>query len=194
MNTCFTLPDGYAQTDYVNLNADPRLRRKLNTVSFLIGAAVIAVGWLVERFDALLALLRGGMRDYFLWVLLLAVCILAYFALHELTHGLLMRLCAGIRPRFGRKGLLLYVGSEAYFCRRDCLMIVLAPAVLFALAFALPSVFLRGAWFWLFVGLQLANLGGAVGDYYLFGKALRQKHSALFRINGAAMAVYTEKS
>lgn len=193
MRTCLTLPDGYEEKEYVNLYADRRIYRNLNIASFFIGVAVLGVGYLWQGFDALLALLRRGMSAYLLWILLLAAGILAYLALHELTHGLCMRLFSGLRPHFGRKGLLLFAGSDAYFCRRDYLVTALAPVTLFAVLFALLTVFLEGEWFWLAVGLQLANLGGAVGDYYMTYRALRRPKTALFYDRGFAVTIYTEK-
>lgn len=194
MSTCFTLPDGYVQEDYVNLYTDRRIYRNLNIASFIVGVAVIAVGWLWQGIDPLLALIKSGMNAYVLWVLILAVCILAALALHELTHGLFMRLFSGIRPHYGRKGLLLFTGSEAYFCRRDYLIIDLAPVVFFAILFALLSVFLTEQWFWLAIALQLVNLGGSVGDCYMACRTLRQPKSALFHDSGVAVTVYAEKN
>ncbi len=192
MRTCFTLPDGYAEADYVNLYTNRRLYRNLNTASFLIGAAVIAIGWLWRGFDGLLALLKRGISDYVLWLLLLVVCVIAYLALHELTHGLCMRMFSGIRPHYGKKGVLLFAGSEAYFSRRDYIVTALAPVVIFGVLFALLSVFLQSEWFWLAIVLQVVNLGGAVGDYYMTGRAVRQPKSALFHDSGVAVTIYTE--
>lgn len=193
MRTCFTLPEGYAEEDYVNLYANRRIYRNLNIASFLIGVAVIAIGILWQGFDALLALIRRGMNAYLLWVLILAASILAFYTLHELTHGLCMRLFSGIRPHYGKKGLMLFTGSEAYFCRRDYIVTALAPAAVFTPLFVLLTVFLQDEWFWLAIGLQLANLGGIVGDVYMTYRALRQPKNALFRDSGVAVTIYTEK-
>jgi len=192
MKTCLNLPDKYVQTDYVNLHTDRRLYLILNIASFLIGAAVIAVGWLWKGFDALISLVLRGTNDYLLWVLLLAVSALAFLALHELTHGLFMRLFSGVRPYHGRKGLLLFTACNAYFSRRDYLIVMLAPALIFALVFALLTVFLKNEWFWLVMALQLFNLGGSVGDFYIAGWTLRQPKSALFLSVGVSVTVYTE--
>lgn len=194
MKTCFSLPDGYEQTDYVNLYTDRPRYRKLNFASFLIGAAAIAVGWLWQGFDALLALLFVGFDAYFLWLLILAACVLACLTLHELLHGLFFRLISGLRPRYARKGVLLFTGSEAYFSRRDYVVIILAPAAIFALAFALLSVFLQNEWFWLAIALQAVNLGGSVGDYYKAFRALRQPKNALFWETGVSLTIYTENT
>lgn len=193
MKTCFTLPDGYAETDYVNLYTNRRLYRALNITSFFIGVAVIAAGYFWQGFDALLALLKRGMSAYLLWVLLLAAGILSFYALHELTHGLCMRLFSGIRPHYGKKGLMLFTGSEAYFCRCDYILTALAPAVIFTVLFTVLTLVLKDEWFWLAAGLQLANLGGIVGDVYMTCKAFRQPKSALFRDSGVGVTIYTEK-
>jgi len=194
MRTCFTLPDGYAESDYVSRYVDVRLRSRLNIASFLIGAAVLAVGFLWRGFDALLALIRRGMHVYLLWVLLLAAGLLAFYTLHELTHGLAMRVFSGIRPHYGKKGLKLFAGSEAYFSRRDYIVAALAPAAVFTALFAVLTFLLRDEWFWLAIGLQSANLGSIVDDVYLALHALRQPKSALFRTSGAGVTIYTEKT
>ena len=192
MQTSFTLPDGYVQGDYVNLYADRRIYRNLNIASFIIGVAVIAVGWLWQGIDPLLALLKAGMHVYFCWLLTLAGCTLAYLTLHELTHGLMMRLFSGICPHYGKKGLLLFAGSEAYFRRRDYLSAKLSPVVLFGIVFALLSVILKDEWFWLAIVLQLINFGSSVGDIYTVCRALRQPKNALYYDSGVSVTIYTE--
>ena len=91
------------------------------------------------------------------WLLLSAMCF-AYISLHELTHGALMHLLSGVRPKYGFKLCYAYAGSRAYFDRRSHNLIALAPLlvwgiVLFALERALPA-----EWFWLFYVVQISNV------------------------------------
>ena len=122
MHTVKSLPQGYVQKDYVNLNA-----RAANIAAFLLCAALLALGWFWRGFGALSALQRAGMTYYVLFVLALVAALLAFSWLHQLTHALVLRLLTGAAPLFARRGLRLFVGSGAYLCRRDAVAALLLP-------------------------------------------------------------------
>ena len=122
MRTVIDLPQGYAQKDYVNLPAR-------TGISFLLCAGVLALGWQWRGFDALSALQREGVLYYALFALALIAALLAFSWLHQLTHALLLRLCTGVSPLYARKGVRLFVGTSAYLCRRDAMLVLLLPAL-----------------------------------------------------------------
>lgn len=192
MKSFTEIPEGYVQSDYVNLYANRSLYRSINLLSLLIGLALFLLGWRWRGLDALQDLLRKSLADYYLWMALLLVLMLVYLTLHELTHGFFIRRFSGLRPHYGKKGLLLFVGSGAYFCRKHYLMIALAPVVLWGIVFGILSAFLQGKWFWLVYGLQIANFGGAAGDAYMTYKALRGEKVALYQDSGVSVAIYTK--
>lgn len=192
METCWDLPKGYRQTDYFNLRRDRKRSRWLNLTSGLIGAAMVALGWGLERFHALSQLLKSGFGDYYLWLALLLCAMLLYLTLHELTHGLFLRIYTG-QVRYARKGLTLFAGSEAYLSRRDFLLSLLAPVVLWGLLLAVICCFVSGIWFWLVYGLEIVNLGSSVGDLYLAAKAWKLPKTALYQNFGVSVYVYTEE-
>lgn len=195
MTSLLDLPKTYRMTDYINLHADKKRYRLLNALSFLIGAVLLFLGWLWQSFGALSELLSKGFGAYYLWLGLLLVGILLALSLHQLVHGLFMRLFSCLPTHYGRKGLFLsYAASDAFFCRGHYLMIALAPVVLIGIMLAVLTVLTHGMWFWLFYGLQILNIGSAVGDYALFIRALRAPKTALFQDDGIGLAVYTEES
>ena len=195
MTSCSTLPTSYKGLDYVNLHADRRLYKLLNAVSFLIGVTMIFLGWLWRGFEPLLELLRMGLGSYGLWLLFLAAGVLLHLAVHQFVHGLLMQHFSRLPSYYGRKGLVMkYAGNQGYFCRRHYLMIAIAPVAVSGIFLCALTILFGGAWFWLFFCLQIFNFGSAVGDFYLFGKALRSPKSALFHDDGFSVAIFTEES
>ena len=188
MHTAVNLPQGYAQKDYVNLPA-----RTANVISFLLCVGLLALGWLWRGFDALSALQRAGMLYYILFSFALIAAFLAFSWLHQLTHALLVRLCTGISPLLARKGMRLFVGTSAYLCRRDAMLVLLFPALIWTAAGAAVCALTDGLWFWLAMTALLANLGSAADDVYYAVCALRAPKNALIQYRGFAVGIYTEE-
>lgn len=188
MHTTTHLPRGYTQKDYVNLPA-----HTANAISFLLCAGVLALGWQWRGFDALSALQREGVLYYALFALALIAALLAFSWLHRLTHAMLLRLCTGASPLYARKGVQLFVGTSAYLCRRDAMLVLLLPALVWTAAGAAVCALTDGLWFWLAVTSLLANLGSAADDVYYAVCTLRAPKNALIQYRGFAVGIYTEE-
>ncbi len=187
------LPSSYTQKYYVNLYANRTLSRGIRFVSFLFCAGLLALGWLWRGFDALRAALRAGFAQYALLALALLAALTAFLWLHQLTHGLLLRLLTGESPLFARKGLRLFVGSSAYLRRSACLLVLLLPAPLWTLTAGFACAFLQGRWFWLVFTALLANFGSAADDVYFAIRILCAPKNALFQYRGFAVGIFTEE-
>ena len=188
MRTVIDLPQGYAQNDYVNLPA-----RTANGISFLLCVGLLALGWRWRGFDALSALQRAGLLYYILFALALIAALLAFSWLHQLTHALLLRLCTGVSPLYARKGVRLFVGTSAYLCRRDAMLVLLLPAFFWTAVGAAVCALTDGLWFWLAMTSLLANLGSAAEDVYYAVCSLRAPKNALIQYRGFAVGIYTEE-
>lgn len=188
MRTTTNLPQSYAQKDYVNLSA-----RAANGISFLLCVGLLALGWQWRGFDALRALQRAGIAYYALFALALIVALLAFSWLHQLTHALLLRLCTGVSPLYARKGVRLFVGTSAYLCRRDAMLVLLLPALVWTAIGAAVCALTDGLWFWLVMTSLLANLGSAAEDVYYAVCTLRAPKNALIQYRGFAVGIYTEE-
>ena len=182
------LPQGYAQKDYVNLSA-----RTANSISFLLCVGLLALGWQWRGFDALSALQRAGIVYYALFALALVAAVLAFSWLDQLTHALLLRLCTGVSPLYARKGVRLFVGTSAYLCRRDAMLVLLLPALVWTAVGAAVCALTEGLWFWLAMTSLLANLGSGAEDVYYAVCSLRAPKNALIQYRGFAVGVYTEE-
>lgn len=188
MRTMTNLPQGYAQKDYVNLSA-----RTANSISFLLCVGLLALGWQWRGFDALSALQWAGIVYYALFALALVAAVLAFSWLHQLTHALLLRLCTGVSPLYARKGVRLFVGTSAYLCRRDAMLVLLLPALVWTAVGAAVCALTEGLWFWLAMTSLLANLGSGAEDVYYAVCTLRAPKNALIQYRGFAVGFYTEE-
>lgn len=131
----------------------------------------------------------GSLSASFLRMGAALVGLLAYIALHELTHGIVMMAC-GARVHYGYKVAYAYAGSYAYFTRSAYIVIALAPVVLWGIVFAVLTACLPREWFpvvWLW---QLVNISGAAGDFYCTCRILRAPRDTLVQDTGTAMTFY----
>ncbi|MCL4561998.1 MAG: DUF3267 domain-containing protein [Chloroflexi bacterium] len=107
--------------------------------------------------------------------------IMATILLHELVHGLAMRLC-GARPQYGLlwKQLMFYATSPGYgFRRNSYLLVALAPLVGLSCLAVLGMFLLRGTnWVALLALCATINGSGACGDMWLGSIVLRYPKSA----------------
>ena len=188
MRTTTNLPQGYTHNDYVNLPA-----RTANGISFLLCVGLLVLGWRWRGFAALRALQREGIVYYVLFAFALIAALLAFSWLHQLTHALLLRLCTGVQPLYARKGVRLFVGTSAYLCRRDAMLVLLLPLLFWTAAGAAVCALTDGLWFWLAMTSLLANLGSAADDVYYAFSTLRAPKKALIQYRGFAVGIYTEE-
>ena len=105
----------------------------------------------------------------------------AMIVLHELVHGLTMRIF-GTRPQYGvrLKQLLFYATAPGYGFRRNPYIIVaLAPLVLLSVLAILGMSILQGtAWAMLLAFCAAFNIGGAAGDLAIVRMVLRYSEKA----------------
>ena len=130
-----------------------------------------------------------SLSAYFLRVGIAIVGLLAYIALHELTHGAVMMAC-GAKVHYGYKVAYAYAGSDAYFTRPAYVVIALAPVAVWGVIFAVLTVCLPREWFpavWLW---QLVNISGAAGDFYCTCRILRAPRETLVQDTGTAMTFF----
>jgi len=111
----------------------------------------------------------------------LLIGIVLTLVVHELTHGLVMRL-AGATPRYGIvwKGLMLYATSPGYAYQRNTYVgILLAPFVLISALAVLGIWLVPGSpWTALFIMCGALNASGASGDLWMTQIVLRYPRTA----------------
>ena len=100
----------------------------------------------------------------------------ATIVVHELVHGLVMRIF-GARSQYGvlPKHLVFYVIAPGYAFRRNaCIMVEIAPSVVLSVLALLGMFLLQGTvWVSLLTVCAAMNVGGAAADLWMISKILR---------------------
>lgn len=185
------LPEGYAEIMSVDLQKDKRLALWVN----LAGVVIMVAMGAVMCFFKPLTLLADVSEDFFLSFLLrfgvLMLGMFLYILLHEAVHGVFMKTFGAKELRFGFTGLYAYAGAPAtYFAKGAYLVIALAPVVLWGIVLGVLNPLVPDGWFWVVYLIQIFNVSGAVGDFYVTLRFLRLPRDILVRDTGVSMTVY----
>ena len=102
-------------------------------------------------------------------LLLLVVGFIVYIVLHELVHGVVYKAFTKRKLTFGVTMTCAYCGvPDVFVYRTASLCALLAPFVIFSIAFIVPMFFLQNTvWFLLLSALFAMHFGGCVGDLYI---------------------------
>lgn len=189
MKAIGVLPEDYGEIYSLNLQKDKRTAIIVNLLALAI-AAVMAVSMnffvpVTSVFD-----MSGGIVRYFLRLTALIVLMVLYMVLHELVHGIAMKLCGTKRVKYGFTGLYAFAGSEDYYDKKSYIFIALAPIVLWGTVLAAVNFFVPTEWFWIIYMIQLINISGAAGDLFAAVKFSRMPKNILIQDSGVSMRVF----
>lgn len=176
------LPAGYGLTERIDLLKNKRQLWLVNGLSLVLLVLVAVLGLCLRPWDWSSWSLSTSL------LALAGVCL--YIVGHEAVHGAAMWLFSHEKPRFGFSLMYAYAGSDAYFSKGPYLLISLAPAVLWGLLLAALTALLPDPWFWPLWIIQITNISGSAGDFYVFFKILAKPDSVLVQDTGTAMTVY----
>ena len=189
MKAIGVLPEDYGEIYSLNLQKDKRTAIIVNLLALAI-ASVMAVSMnffvpVTSVFD-----MSGGIVRYFLRLAALIVLMVLYMVLHELVHGIAMKLCGTKRVKYGFTGLYAFAGSEDYYDKKSYIFIALAPIVLWGTVLAAVNFFVPTEWFWIVYMIQLINISGAAGDLFAAVKFSRMPKNILIQDSGVSMRVF----
>lgn len=179
------LPENYQKSFQIDLQKDKKLALLVNILALVIFLAVFALGVVVAPMEAFLT--NSG------WIILLyLVGTVVYLVLHELVHGLFIRIFGRVRPHYGFTGVYAYAGSDDYFDRNRYIIISMAPVVVWGIVLAVLSAVTWGtSLFWVMYLLQAGNLSGSAGDFYVTFRCLKLPKDILVQDSGVNMTIYT---
>ncbi len=183
------LPDGYRETDRIDLQNDKKTALRVNLASAAVMIALILPGHAIVPVGEFVP--EGSFGAFLSRLGLLLFCYLAYIVLHELTHGAVMKAVGGKKVVFGFTGLYAFAGSrEDLFDKTAYRCIALAPLLLWGIVFGVLSVILPRGLFWIAWFLQAGNAAGSAGDVYVTAVLWKRPSSILVRDTGVEMTVY----
>ena len=137
--------------------------------------------------------MRAGIGSFSIKTLLIFVLIAAHLTLHELTHGVAMKICGTQKIKYGFTGLYAFAGSNDFYGKKAYTFIALAPVVLWAIILAIVNILVPAAWFWVIYIIQICNISGAAGDLFVTVRFSRFPEDILVKDSGVGMTVYARK-
>lgn len=191
MKAVRTLPEGYQEIYSVDLKKDKKAAVIVNAAAIVI-AVLLCVPMHFYIPITTLYDMQSGLGAYIMRFVALFLLMIAYMVLHELVHGVAMKMCGTKKVKYGINGLYAFAGSADYYGKKAYIFIALAPVVLWGIVLAVINAFVPEAWFWVVYLLQVINLSGAAGDLFVTVKFSRFPKDILVRDYGVGMTVYSE--
>lgn len=193
MKTQQTLPSGYSEILSVDLQKNKKQAVIVNIIAIIIGLAM-GIGMhfyipVTTLFD-----MSNGFIPYLIRFAALLVGMIAYIFLHELVHGITMKMFGAKKIKYGFTGIYAYAGSENYFGKVPYIIIALAPIVVWGIVLGVLNFFVPTGFFWVVYLIQIINISGAAGDLYVTAKFLRLPKDILVNDVGVSMTVYSAES
>ena len=187
-----SLPEQYVQVYALDLQKNKKTAILVNVLALGIAALLVVPMLFVVPITTLFDM-EEGFGAYLLRFGVLAGGSVLYLVLHELVHGIAMKLCGTRRVHYGFTGMYAFAGSDDYYDKNGYIMIALAPIVVWGVVLAVLNLLVPTAWFWVVYLIQISNLSGAAGDLYVTVKFSRLPRDILVRDSGVAMTVYARR-
>ena len=192
MKTVETLPDGYREIYSIDLQNEKKMSLIVNLLAVNI-AFILLVPMNLYAPISLLFDMENGLSSYIIRFVSLIVLMIVYMVLHELTHGIAMKICGTKKVKYGFTGLYAFAGSNDYYNKKSYIFIALAPIVLWGIIIAIINPFVPLEWFWVVYIIQILNLSGAAGDLFVTVKFSGFPKDILIRDYGVGMTVFSKE-
>ncbi len=183
------LPQNYKEIISIDLQKNKKLSLFVNLLAVAVAVIMVIPACF---FVPISALFEFGDNPFALLIRcgVLVVSLIAYIILHELVHGVAMKMCGTKKVKYGFTGLYAFAGSEDFYDKRGYIFIALAPVILWGAVLAVMNAFVPEEWFWVVYLIQITNISGAAGDAYVTAKFSRLPKDILVHDYGVGMTVY----
>lgn len=185
-----TLPEGYREIFSVDLQKNKKNAILVNGLGLVIAAVLAVAGCFAVPLSELYSM-EEGLLSYCIRFVSLLVLMVLYIVLHELVHGIAMKLCGTKKVKYGFTGMYAFAGSDDYYGKKPYLFIALAPVVLWGIVIGVAAALVPDSWFWILHILQIVNLSGAAGDFYVTVRFWRLPADILVKDYGVGMHVFS---
>lgn len=186
-----SLPENYQAIYAVNLQKDKKIAVFINVLSLIIAALMLIPASFFVPLSSLFSM-ENGLINYSIRFACLLVLMILYMVLHELTHGIAMKICGTKKIKYGFTGLYAYAGSDDFYDKKSYIFIALAPVVLLGLILLIVNFFVSYEWFYVIYILQIINISGAAGDYFVSAKFSKMPKDILVKDYGIGMTVHSK--
>ncbi len=190
--TLQTLPENYKEIYSVDLQKNKKMALRINVAAVIIMLVMfIPMNFYIPVTN--LFSMENGFVAYTVRFLVMMIAFVAYVVLHELVHGITMKLVGTKKVKYGFTGMYAFAGSDDYYSKIPYLTIALAPVVLWGIVLAAINPFVPREWFWVVYFIQIANISGAAGDFFVTIKFSKMPSDILVRDYGVGMKVYSKE-
>lgn len=192
MKAVETLPEGYREFYSIDLQNNKKVLLIVNFLAVIIAVLLLFPMLFLVPISSLFDIDKG-LGNYVIRFIALIVLMIAYMLLHEITHGIAMKICGTKKAKYGFTGLYAFAGSNDYYNKKSYIFIALAPIVLWGLVIAIINPFVPLEWFWVVYFLQIINISGAAGDLFVTIKFSGFPKDILIRDYGVGMTVFSKE-
>lgn len=190
MKAIKTLPEGYKEIYSIDLQKDKKMSLLVNLIAIAIAILLVVPMIFLVPISTLFST-ENGFGDYAIRFLALIVFMIVYMVLHELVHGIAMKMCGTEKIRYGFTGMYAFAGSDDYYGKKPYIFIALAPVVLWGIVLAIITPLVPIEWFWVVYFIQIINISGAAGDLFVTVRFSRLPKDILVKDHGVGMTVYS---
>ncbi len=191
MRSTNTLPEGYRECYSLDMQKEKSKLLLVNGLSLLIALAMTFPALLLVPLSSIWGD-GGDFGDLRIKLLALLLFLVAYVILHELIHGVAMKICGTKKVKYGFTGMYAFAGSDDYYGKGAYIFIALAPVVLWGIVLAVACALVPTEWFWVVYLVQILNVSGASGDLFVTLKFIRFPADILVKDHGVSMEVYSK--
>ena len=192
MKAIENLPEGYGEIYAVNLQKDKKMAIIVNLIAVAIAVIMAVPMHFVVPFSTVFSM-ENGLFPYILRFVALIILMFLYLILHELVHGIAMKLCGSKKVKYGFTGMYAFAGSKDYYDKKAYIFIALAPVVLWGIVLAVINPFVPVEWFWIVYLIQIMNVSGAAGDLFVTVTFSHLPQDILVQDYGVSMTVFSKK-
>lgn len=186
------LPFSYREICDLDLQKDKKTAWAVSGSALVIAVLLIVPMLFIVPISSLFSM-ENGMLDYIIRFAVLFVLSILYMILHELVHGMAMKICGTKKVKYGFTGMYAFAGSTDYYDKAAYIFIALAPVVLWGIVLCVINAIVPVEWFWVVYLIQITNLSGAAGDLFVTVRFLRLPDDILVQDRGVGMTVYSKK-
>jgi len=185
------LPEGYKEIYSVDFQKNRKTALKINGIALIITVLMIVPMLFIVPISTLFE--SGGFIGFLIKLAAFIVFTAAYMVLHELVHGIAMKICGTKKVKYGFTGIYAYAGSSDHYGKKAYIFIALAPIVFFGIILAVVNALVPRDWFWVIYIIQVTNISGAAGDLFVTFKFSRFPKDILVKDHGVGMRVYSKQ-
>ncbi len=193
MSNLTVLPENYTEIYSIDLQNNKKQAIFVNLLATVIAAVMAAVMVFFHPIDLNFTRDNASAKlfDICIKMLISLIGILVYMVLHELVHGITMKLFGTKKVKYGFTGLYAFAGSDDFYKKTPYLVIALAPVVLWGIVLAVVNIIVPEEWFWVVWFIQIMNISGAAGDLFVTCRFIGLPSDILVKDNGVSMKVYS---